>query len=215
MVNRKLEIANIFMSVTKKSVLLIFLILFIDQVSKIYIKLHFALGEHVDVFGWFKIYFIENNGMAFGMEIIGKLFLTLFRIIAVGTLAYYIHLLIKNKVKTGYILTVSLVLAGAAGNILDSLFYGIIFSASEYMGPVATFLPDGGGYASLFHGKVVDMLYFPLIKNSAGETLFFSPIFNIADSAISVAVGIILIFFRKELNESLESKKENDATAEN
>jgi signal peptidase II len=203
------------MSVTKKSVLLIFLILFIDQVSKIYIKLHFALGEHVDVFGWFKIYFIENNGMAFGMEIIGKLFLTLFRIIAVGALAYYIHLLIKNKVKTGYILTVSLVLAGAAGNILDSLFYGIIFSASEYMGPVATFLPDGGGYASLFHGKVVDMLYFPLIKNSAGETLFFSPIFNIADSAISVAVGIILIFFRKELNESLESKKENDAPAEN
>ena len=203
------------MSVTKKSILLIFLILFIDQVSKIYIKLHFALGEHVDVFGWFKIYFIENNGMAFGMEIIGKLFLTLFRIIAVVALAYYIHLLIKNKVKTGYILTVSLVLAGAAGNILDSLFYGIIFSASEYMGPVATFLPDGGGYASLFHGKVVDMLYFPLIKNSAGETLFFSPIFNIADSAISVAVGIILIFFRKELNESLESKKENDAPAEN
>lgn len=203
------------MSVTKKSVLLIFLILFIDQASKIYIKLHFALGEHVDVFSWFKIYFIENNGMAFGMEIIGKLFLTLFRIIAVGALAFYIHLLIKNKVKTGYILTVSLVLAGAAGNILDSLFYGIIFSASEYMGPVATFLPDGGGYASLFHGKVVDMLYFPLIKNSAGETLFFSPIFNIADSAISVAVGTILIFFRKELNESLESKKENDAPAEN
>jgi len=199
------------MSVAKKSVLLIFLILFIDQAVKIYIKLHFSMGEHISVLGnWFQLYFIENNGMAFGMELIGKLFLTLFRIIAVGALAWYIHLLIKKQVKTGYILTVSLVLAGAAGNIIDSLFYGIIFSASNYLGPVATLFPDGGGYAGLFYGKVVDMLYFPLIKNGAGETIFFSPIFNIADSAISVAVGIILIFFRKELNESLETKKEND-----
>ena len=203
------------MSVTKKSILLIFLILFIDQAVKIYIKLHFALGEHVDVFGWFKIYFIENNGMAFGMEIIGKLFLTLFRIVAVGALAYYIHLLIKRQVKTGYILTISLVLAGAAGNIIDSVFYGVLFSASEYMGPMATFLPDGGGYTSLFYGKVVDMLYFPIIKNSAGETLFFSPIFNIADSAISVAVGIILFFYRKELNDSLETKKNHESEAIN
>jgi len=199
------------MSVTKKSILLIFLILFIDQAVKIYIKLHFALGEQVDVFGWFKIYFIENNGMAFGMEIIGKLFLTLFRIVAVGALAYYIHILIKRQVKTGYILTISLVLAGAAGNILDSVFYGVIFSASEYMGPIATLFPDGGGYASLFYGKVVDMLYFPLIKNGAGETIFFSPIFNIADSAISVAVGIILLFYRKELNDSLETKKNHES----
>jgi len=199
------------MSVTKKSILLIFLILFIDQAVKIYIKLHFALGEQVDVFGWFKIYFIENNGMAFGMEIIGKLFLTLFRIVAVGALAYYIHILIKRQVKTGYILTISLVLAGAAGNILDSVFYGVIFSASEYLGPVATLFPDGGGYASLFYGKVVDMLYFPLIKNGAGETIFFSPIFNIADSAISVAVGIILLFYRKELNDSLETKKNHES----
>jgi len=199
------------MSVTKKSILLIFLILFIDQAVKIYIKLHFALGEHVDIFGWFKIYFIENNGMAFCMEIIGKLFLTLFRIVAVGALAYYIHILIKRQVKTGYILTISLVLAGAAGNILDSVFYGVIFSASEYMGPIATLFPDGGGYASLFYGKVVDMLYFPLIKNGAGETIFFSPIFNIADSAISVAVGIILLFYRKELNDSLETKKNHES----
>ena len=199
------------MSVTKKSILLIFLILFIDQAVKIYIKLQFALGEQVDVFGWFKIYFIENNGMAFGMEIIGKLFLTLFRIVAVGALAYYIHILIKRQVKTGYILTISLVLAGAAGNILDSVFYGVIFSASEYMGPIATLFPDGGGYASLFYGKVVDMLYFPLIKNGAGETIFFSPIFNIADSAISVAVGIILLFYRKELNDSLETKKNHES----
>ena len=196
------------MSITKKSVLLIFLILFIDQASKIYIKLHFALGDHVSVFGWFQIYFIENNGMAFGMELIGKLFLTIFRIIAVGALGYYIHVLIKKQFSTGYILTISLVLAGAAGNILDSIFYGVLFNDSY--GQIASFLPDGGGYSSLFYGRVVDMLYFPIIRNSAGETLFFSPVFNIADSAISVAVVIILIFFRKELNNSLETKKDSN-----
>ncbi len=202
------------MSIAKKSILLILLILIVDQVVKVYVKLHFSLGESVEVFSWFKIYFIENNGMAFGMELIGKLFLTLFRIVAVGALAYYIRLLIKKQVHTGYVLTVSLVLAGAAGNILDSLFYGLIFSVSHYMGPVATLLPEGGGYAGLFYGKVVDMLYFPIIKNTAGETLFFSPIFNIADSAITVAVTIILLFFRKELNESLETKKEDETTVE-
>lgn len=201
------------MSITKKTVLLIFLVLFIDQASKIYIKLHFAIGDQVEVFSWFKIFFIENNGMAFGIEVIGKLFLTLFRIVAVGALAYYIHVLVKKQVRPAYILTIGLVLAGAAGNILDSVFYGVLFSASNYPGGVAEFLPAGGGYADLFYGKVVDMLYFPLIKNSAGETLFFSPIFNVADSAISVAVGIILIFFRKELNDSLESKKtQNEET---
>jgi signal peptidase II len=199
-----------FMSITKKSISLIFLILFIDQVTKVYVKLNFRLGESVEVFSWFKIYFIENNGMAFGMELIGKLFLTLFRIVAVGALAYYIHILIKKEYKVGYILTVSLVLAGAAGNIIDSLLYGVIFSASNYWGSVATFLPALGGYSDFFYGKVVDMLYFPLIKNSVGETIFFSPIFNIADSAISVAVAIILIFYRTELNDSLESKKEKD-----
>ena len=196
------------MSITKKSVLLIFLILFVDQASKIYIKLHFALGDHVSVFSWFQIYFIENNGMAFGMELIGKLFLTIFRIIAVGALGYYIHVLIKKQFSTGYILTISLVLAGAAGNILDSIFYGVLFDDSY--GHIASFLPDGGGYSSLFYGRVVDMLYFPIIHNSAGETLFFSPVFNIADSAISVAVVIILIFFRKELNNSLETKKDRN-----
>jgi signal peptidase II len=197
------------MSITKKSILLVFVILFIDQAFKIYIKLHFALGDHINVLSWFQIYFIENNGMAFGMELIGKLFLTIFRIVAVGALAWYIRILIKKQVRAGYILTISLVLAGAAGNILDSLFYGLLFNDSY--GQIATFLPDGGGYAGLFYGKVVDMLYFPIIRNSAGETLFFSPVFNIADSAISVAVGIILIFYRKELNASLETKKDNNA----
>ena len=193
------------MSVTKKSFLLIFLVLFIDQAVKIYIKLHFQLGERVEIFKWFQICFVENNGMAFGMEIIGKLFLTIFRIFAVGGLAFFIHYLIKKQFRTGYILTVSLLLAGAAGNIFDSLFYGILFSDSY--GQAATFLPDSGGYASFFYGKVVDMLYFPIIRNDVGETLFFSPVFNIADSAITVAVSIILIFYRKDLNESLESNK--------
>jgi signal peptidase II len=196
------------MSVTKKSILLIFLVLFIDQAFKIYVKLHFALGDHVGVFSWFQIYFIENNGMAFGMELIGKLFLTLFRIIAVAALGYYIHVLVKKQFRTGYILTISLVLAGAAGNIIDSIFYGLFFNDSY--GHVASFLPDGGGYASLFYGRVVDMLYFPIIRNAAGETIFFSPVFNIADSAISVAVVIILLFYRKELNDSLETKKDSN-----
>ena len=194
------------MSITKKSILLIFLVLLIDQASKIFIKLNFTIGDHIDVFSWFQIYFIENNGMAFGMEIISKLFLTLFRIVAVGGLAYFIYTLIKKQARAGYILTVSLLLAGAAGNIFDSLFYGVLFSESTPM-QAANFLPETGGYASLFHGKVVDMLYFPIIKNDAGQTLFFSPVFNIADSAISIAVGIILIFFPKDLNDSLESNK--------
>jgi len=143
------------------------------------------------------------------MEIISKLFLTLFRIVAVVLLAFYIRNLIRKKFKTGFVLTISLVLAGAAGNIIDCLFYGVLFSESSFAS-LASFLPSGGGYAPLFYGKVVDMLYFPLIRNAAGQTLFFSPIFNIADSAISVAVVIILLFYRKELNESLESKKDKN-----
>jgi signal peptidase II len=195
------------MSISKKSILLIFIILAIDQASKIYVKMNFALGDHVEVFSWFKIYFIENNGMAFGMEIISKLFLTLFRIVAVGALAFYIRKLIRKEVRAGYILTISLVLAGAAGNIIDSLLYGLLFSDSY--GHLAHFLPASGGYAGLFYGKVVDMLYFPIISNDLGQTIFFSPIFNFADASISVAVGIILLFYRKEMNESLEPKKES------
>lgn len=201
------------MSVTKKSFLLIFIVLLIDQISKIYIKTNFELGEVVPVFSWFQICFVENNGMAFGMEFIGKVFLTIFRIIAVAGLAWYIHGLIKKQYRSGFILAVSLLLAGAAGNIFDSLFYGVIFSDSY--GQVATFMPPDGGYAPFLHGKVVDMLYFPLIKNDVGETVFFRPVFNIADSAITISVAIILIFFRKDLNESLESKKEKQSEVQN
>jgi signal peptidase II len=195
-------------TIAQKSTFLILLVLLVDQASKIYVKTHFSLGEYVEVFSWFQIRFVENNGMAFGMEVIGKLFLTIFRLIAVGTLIYYIRKLIKKGFSTGYILTVSLILAGAAGNILDSLYFGVVFSDS--WGHVASVFPQGGGYAAPLYGKVVDMLYFPLIKDSMGETLFLSPIFNIADSAISVAVVILFLFYRKDLDRSLEKIKENE-----
>jgi signal peptidase II len=195
------------MAVKTKSLLLIILVLLLDQVSKFYIKMNFAIGEEVEVFSWFKIYFVENNGMAFGMEIIGKLFLTLFRIAAVVVLGLFIYRLIKRRARTGFILSVSVLLAGAAGNIVDSVFYGAIFSESTPW-QVATLFPADGGYAPLFYGKVVDMFFFPIITNSAGETIFFKYIFNVADSCVTVSVIIILLFFRKELNEALESKKE-------
>lgn len=197
------------MSVRKKSLLLIIIVLLVDQVSKIYIKLNFRLGDFIHVFDWFQIYFIENNGMAFGIEIVDKLFLTIFRILAVGGLAYFIHFLIKKQARHGFVLAVSLLLAGAAGNIIDSVFYGVLFSESTPW-QLATFLPEGGGYARLFYGKVVDMLYFPLIKNAAGQTIFFRPVFNIADSAITISAAIILIFYRKDLNEQLDSKKSQE-----
>jgi signal peptidase II len=198
-------------SISIKVILLVFTILLVDQIVKIYIKTHFVLGESVEVFSWFKIYFIENNGMAFGMEFIGKLFLTIFRIVAVGVLIYYIAKLIKSSARTGFILTIALVLAGAAGNIIDSVFYGVLFGESTPYA-VAQFLPEGGGYASLFHGKVVDMLYFPLFTFPdwlpfVGGGIFFSPIFNIADAAITVAIFLTLLFFLKDLNKSLEGEK--------
>ena len=194
------------MSITKKSLLLIFFLILIDQVSKFYVKLNFQLGESVDVLSWFRITFVENNGMAFGMELFGKLFLTLFRIAAVVVLAVYIHKMIKRNARTGYILAVSMLLAGAAGNIVDSLFYGVIFNESTSM-QLASFMPACGGYAPFLYGKVVDMFYFPIISDNAGETIFFRYIFNVADACVTVSVFIILLFFRKELNESLESKK--------
>lgn len=192
---------------------MIILLLLIDQASKIYIKLNFALGDEVEVFPWFKILFIENNGMAFGMELVGKLFLTLFRITAVVFLSYFISKLIRQNARQGYILAISMLTAGAAGNIIDSVFYGVIFNESTPY-QVATLFAEGGGYASLFYGKVVDMLYFPLITNAGGETVFFRYIFNVADSCVTVSVFIILLFFRKDLNHSLESKKTPETSHE-
>ena len=165
--------------------------LIIDQAIKLYIATHFALGESHAVFSWFWICYIENNGMAFGIEWFSKLALTLFRLIAVGLLGWYLHVLIyKQQAKTGYIATIAFIIAGAMGNIIDCVFYGKLF-----------------GYAGWFYGRVVDMFYFPLIRNSAGEVLFFRPVFNFADSCITCAVAVILLFYMKELNKLDKSEK--------
>ncbi len=179
---------------TKQSLLvagIVLLMVLIDQAVKVYVKTHFYLGESVRVTDWFYICFVENNGMAFGIEWFSKLLLTLFRIVAVGLLGWYSHLLIhKKNARTGYLATIALVIAGAIGNIIDCVCYGKIW-----------------GYAGWMYGRVVDMLYFPLIKDSAGECIFFQPVFNIADSCITCAVFIILVWYRKDLNDSLEGGK--------
>ncbi len=202
------------MSVLKKSFLIIFVILFIDQIIKVYIKTHMMLGDEIPVLGnWFIIHFVENNGMAFGMQLagkFGKVFLSVFRIIAVFGIGWYMVNLSKKGAPNGLIYCVALVLAGALGNIVDSAFYGILFDHSY--GQIATFMPVDGGYSSFLHGKVVDMLYFPLIEGRYPEWIpyvggnpfiFFRPVFNIADSSISIGIFIILFFqkrFFKETN---------------
>lgn len=195
--------------------IVILAVILIDQTVKIWIKTHFYLGEDYPVTSWFKIDFIENNGMAFGMEMGSKLFLTLFRIAAVCFLTWYLILICRRREFTrGYVACVSLVLAGAAGNIFDCVFYGVIFN--NPMPPeVAVMFPPGGGYAPLFHGRVVDMLYFPLFSFNwptwipwvGGEHfIFFQPVFNIADSAITVGMFILILFMSKYLSIPLGSQ---------
>ena len=174
----------------------------IDQIIKVAVKLSMFLHESFSVFGdWFYIYFTENPGMAFGMEFGSKLLLTLFRVVAVSFLIYYLYKIIRNKqFSTGYILCVALVLAGAAGNIVDCLFYGEIFTDS--IGGVASLVPWGKGYGTFLHGKVVDMFYFPLFRwpewmPFIGGDIFFSPIFNFADACISCSVVAIALFYHK------------------
>ncbi len=206
------------MSKMMVAIVVVFLVLLADQLSKIWVKTHMGLYDTIHIADWFKIYFVENNGMAFGIEAGGKLFLSLFRIVAVGFIVFYVSRLVKQHYKAGFIACVSLVLAGAAGNILDSVFYGVIFEAS-YPGHAASFVPWGEGYSSLLHGKVVDMLYFPLFSGNfpewvpfvgGQEFLFFRFIFNVADSAITVGVILLLLFYRKTLSHSLLSKAERE-----
>ncbi|WP_321423705.1 lipoprotein signal peptidase [uncultured Bacteroides sp.] len=204
------------------SVLIILSVLVIDQIIKVLVKTGMYLHENIRVCGnWFYIYFTENNGMAFGMELFGKLFLTSFRIIAVALIGYYITKVVKKNLKTGYIVCLSMILAGALGNIIDSVLYGVIFGPSVPEGylnsSLATFMPEGGGYSSLLYGKVVDMFYFPIIDTTwpswipivgGNHFIFFSPIFNFADASISCGIIALLLFYSKYLNEGHLTKKE-------
>jgi len=214
----------------KKSLILIAIILIIDQVSKIYIKTHFVLGNQgaLEVFSWFKIHFIENSGAAWGAKLsdflpisesIGKLVLTVFRLFAVAGIGYWLYDTIKKQSPKTLVLAVSLIFAGALGNIIDSVFYGMIFNHSN--GQVATLFSDEP-YGGIFYGKVVDMLYFPIIQDEIWPTWvpyfggrvfnFFEPVFNIADMAISTGVGILLVFNKKAFpkdNEELENLEDS------
>lgn len=207
------------MSTAKKSVLFILLILIADQALKIWIKTHMFIGQEIHLLGdRGMIHFIENNGMAFGMEMggkVGKLILSIFRLIAICGIGWYLSTLIKSKASLGFILAVSAIMAGAIGNIIDSAFYGLIFS--ESFSNIAVLFPKGGGYAPFLHGRVVDMLYFPVINTHwpewspfrPGESLvFFRPVFNLSDASITCGVFSILLFQRRMFRHTEETKPE-------
>ncbi len=197
---------------TNKLLLIIFSVLVIDQVLKVWIKTNMSLGQEFVIFkDWFIIHFVENNGMAFGFEFAGeygKLFLSLFRIVAVIAIGWYLFRLVRHKeISFGFLACIALIFAGAIGNIIDSLFYGMIFNHSY--GQVAEFLPEGGGYETFLHGRVVDMFYFPIIDTNlpgwfpfwgGRDFVFFRPVFNIADTSITLGIFSILLFYRKEFN---------------
>ena len=196
----------------RNAYLLIFLILLVDQVSKIYIKTNFVLGEEVNVLSWFKILFIENEGMAWGTKIpgaYGKLFLTIFRLLAVSAIGYWLWDSVQKNSSTYLIVAIALILAGAFGNIIDSVLYGITFDDSH--NHLATLFSEKP-YGKIFHGKVVDMLYFPIIQDypmpewvpfiGGKPFTFFNAIFNIADMAISTGVGILIVFNKKAFHKN-------------
>lgn len=195
------------MSITRKSILIVLLILVADQTLKVLVKTHMTLYQQIPLFGnWGILHFVENNGMAFGMALpgsLGKILLTSFRLLAVVAIGFYLRHLIREKAHTGLIITLSMVMAGALGNIVDSVFYGMIFSSSSPV-ETAVLFPEGGGYAPLMQGKVVDMFYFPILKGNypdwfrgGSSFIFFRPVFNIADSSITIAVAVILFNQRK------------------
>ena len=203
--------------------LLVVAILLIDQAIKLWVKTNMCLHESIHVFDWFYISFIENNGMAYGMQLGSKLLLSLFRVVAICALTYYLWLEVKRKARTGYIMCLSMVLAGAAGNLIDCMFYGLIFDASTPY-HVSMMVDYGTGYAPFLMGKVVDMFYFPLIVTTwpewvpiwgGQEFIFFSPVFNFADASISVSVVLLLLFYRKEISEiTLRKETEKRETKE-
>ena len=195
------------------SVLIVCLVLIIDQIIKVWVKTHMFLYQSIHVTDWFQILFTENNGMAFGMEIIEKLFLTSFRIIVVCIIIWYITRLIRNGCRTGLIVCISLVVAGALGNIIDCVFYGQIFTQST-QAQLAEVVPIGSGYGQWFYGLVVDMFYFPIIDThwpmwmpfvGGRHFVFFSPIFNFADASISCGIIALLLFYGKSFSKSIQT----------
>ncbi|MCC1485308.1 lipoprotein signal peptidase [Winogradskyella immobilis] len=206
----------------KKAIFIIICVLLIDQISKIYIKTHFELDETVPVFSWFKIVFVENEGMAWGTKLSdvfsfisdksAKLILTLFRIVAVTAIGFWLVDVIKKEKTKLLIFAIALIFSGALGNIIDSVFYGVLFNDSVM--EVATFLPEDGGYANVFHGNVVDMLHFPLWSGVLPEWIpflggkyisFFDPVFNVADMAISTGIGILIVFNKRAFKDTIKT----------
>ncbi len=199
-----------------KAILIALILIIADQILKIWVKTHMTIGESYVIFGeWSKIYFTENKGMAFGMEFggnTGKLILSILRLLAIGGIIWYMIDIAKKNFPTITLVSLAFILAGATGNIIDSAIYGLIFSSSSFY-EIATFLPEGGGYTSFLHGSVVDMLYFPLVRGTFPEWIpfwggtdfeFFRPIFNIADSCITIGVVMLFIFRKKFLNLTTE-----------
>ena len=203
--------------------ILVVAILLIDQAIKVWVKTNMELHESIHVFDWFYISFIENNGMAYGMQIGSKLLLSLFRVAAISLLGYYVWRQVKIGARWGYVVCLTMILAGAIGNLIDCMFYGLIFEQSTPY-HIAQLTAFGEGYSSFLMGRVVDMFYFPLIVSTwpewvpwygGEEFIFFSPVFNFADANISVGVVALLLFYRKELSAiSLGKKEEKTKTEE-
>ncbi len=226
------QVQSFFIMSLKKASIIIILILLIDQISKVYVKTHFVLHDDISVFSWFKIAFVENDGMAWGTKLSdfftfisdksAKLILTLFRILAVTGIAFWLVDVTKKKKSQTLIFAIAIIFAGALGNIIDSVFYGVLFSESNLQ--VATFLPEEGGYAGVFHGKVVDMLHFPIWSGLLPESLpviggkyfsFFDPVFNVADVAISTGIGILILFNKKAFHENSKIEQSDLVTHNN